>query len=265
MGGSTVRAILIVLVLVGGIAAGVIGGLYAAGGLGGDDDGAMNEADIGATRGTSTATAAGFVPGSLLFASNRTMLSLCVDGAGGLTVSDEQVATVAEALELAIASVPDPPNEYRERRVSRGCPAPSAMESLQSGLSRKGRLDEQDWTFGDLIIGQSGAPSEPSPHRMFVYFVSPDLYSQSFSAEPYFRATAETICEGDVCGGVTTALYVRSSATAEVLQTAFLRLLNLTPYEDNPEIDEQYRENCRLGTPDPWCEGLLAEESEPTE
>ena len=198
-----------------------------------------------------------WVGGNLLFTSNRTELSVCVDGAEGYDLTGEEVDAVAEALENSLASVPDPPNEYAKRGVSEKCPRGTVLSYVGSDVVGGGRLDEYDWSLGDVFIGYPDGPSEPSEHLVFLYFVTPDGYNQSFDSEPYFRHTAESLIVGDVISGVTTALYVRSTATTADLETALTGVLNILPYVDDPAIDEEYRRNCELGTPELWCEGML--------
>ena len=76
-------------------------------------------------------------------------------------------------------------------------------------------------------MGMAGGPSEPSAHRLFVYFVPQAVYAASFATEPYFHATAEQIAKGDIFYGVTGALYIRASASNAVLRDALLDVLNL--------------------------------------
>lgn len=157
---------------------------------------------------------------NLLETSNRTELSLCVDGAGGFTPAQAQVQLVRQALDGAVAVVPSLPTEYGQRAVSAGCPPPTAM------IGRPVPEDEP-WT-GVVRVG-AGAPRDPSLHRLFVYFVSPDAYALHFGAKPYFRTIAEEMCQVDECWGVTGALYVSPSITADTLREALIDNLNLRP------------------------------------
>ena len=195
--------------------------------------------------------------GSRLITSNRTNLSLCVDGAEGHAVDDAELTAVRRALDDAVTSATDAPTEYAERQVTVGCPPATAIKLVGTDIAEGNKLDEFDWSLGAVFIGQAGAPAEPSPHRVFVYLVEPAVYSQSFESEPYFRNTAERLCLGDECIGVTTAVYLRTTATDEDFRFALSHVLNLVPFVDDPSIDEAFRQNCRLGTPELWCDQLL--------
>ena len=108
------------------------------------------------------------------------------------------------------------------------------------------------YSSGKLERQQSRAPIAFS-----FTLVEPAVYSQSFESEPYFRNTAEKLCLGDECVGVTTAVYLRTTATDEDFRFALSHVLNLVPFVDDPSIDEAFRQNCRLGTPELWCDQLL--------
>ncbi len=164
--------------------------------------------------------------GNLLFTTNRTVLSICVDGAEGYTVTPDDLDGVRLALEDAIRRTAEPPTEYGVRVVVEGCPEPRAPSYVIS-TSGADRLDENDWNIGDVIIGDRGAPPEPSPHRLFVYLVPPDVYTGYFVAEPYFRHTAESLRSGDEFIGVTGAVYVRSSISHQDVRAALMHNLNL--------------------------------------
>lgn len=161
-----------------------------------------------------------FQPGSLLFTTNRTQLSLCVEGAGGFSVAQAEVELVRRALEDAVAVVPSLPAEYAQRSVSAGCPLATALI---------GRLVPEDEPWTGVVRVGVGTSRDPSLHRLFVYFVSPDAYAAHFGTRPYFRTTAEDICEVDECGGVTSALYVPPSITPGTLREALFNNLNLRP------------------------------------
>src|SRR4030042_2407781 len=72
--------------------------------------------------GTPAAPAWGASSGpGLLLADNRAHLSICVDGAGGLEITDADVDAVREALERALAALEKIPPEYEEREMAVGC------------------------------------------------------------------------------------------------------------------------------------------------
>jgi len=111
----------------------------------------------------------------------------------------------------------------RLRAAIHGCPPPTAI------IGRL--LKDDEVNVGSVLVGGPGEPA-PSEERLFVYFVSPDVFAESFGTRPYFRTIAETFCGelgGDNCGGVTTALYVPPSITADALRQALIDRLNLRP------------------------------------
>ena len=89
-------------------------------------------------------------------------------------------------------------------------------------------LADDETTVGVVQVGEGGT-RPPSDYTLFVYFVSEDAYVQSFGTRPYFSSTAEIFCVGDVCPGVTTALYVPTSIGADTLRQALVDNLNLGP------------------------------------
>jgi hypothetical protein len=155
-----------------------------------------------------------------LLVSNRSHLSICVDGGGGLNISNEDVQGVRETLEEALAARPEIPPEYAEREVTAGCPAPTA------------RLGSPEKFLG------LGAPSvaTPSEHRVFVYLLPPEVYAATFGSDPYSFGPEEFLCEGDACYPITFGLYVSSSFDGNVLRQGLLDSLHLLlPKPNNPE------------------------------
>ncbi len=73
----------------------------------------------------------------------------------------------------------------------------------------------------------AGRVAIPSVHRVFVYFVSKDVYTATFGAEPYVAAAAEMLCSGDNCAEVTTAIYTTRAVSDRELAAAILRALGL--------------------------------------
>jgi hypothetical protein len=65
--------------------------------------------------------------GGVLLVSNRSQLSICVDGGAGLGVSESDVDRVRGALTDALAEADSVPTEYSDWRVSQGCPPPVAL------------------------------------------------------------------------------------------------------------------------------------------
>lgn len=148
-----------------------------------------------------------------LVTSNRSVRSLCVDGAGGASVSSAEVEMIRQATVDALDSIKDTYTfleEQGEPVISQGCPPPTGL-SGQPG-PRKGR------------IGRGVAV--PSEHVAFVYFVPEDAYHDSFGDYPYGRAGEELYCiRRSACSSVTEGLYVTPSVSPEALREGLLDAL----------------------------------------
>jgi hypothetical protein len=158
-----------------------------------------------------------------LLSPTRTHLSLCVEGAGGYSISGEDVTAVQAALDEGLAEQPVIPLEFEQREVMSGCPPPS--EPLGTSTMILGLYAPH---YGD---GDDG----PSEHRLFVYKTTTEVYRATFGSQPYAKGSAEFVCEGDACRGVTTAVYIPTSASDATLIEALLDGLLLRPRTPNPE------------------------------
>ncbi len=147
---------------------------------------------------------------------SRSKLSICVDGAGGAEVTDEDVDAVRDALEDALASVNDPPPEYAQRQVVRGCPPPA--ERFGASQSERG-----------MYAANLETATQASEHLVHVYFIPPAVYEATFVDEPYAWTAEEHLFHGDVGVAVTSGLYLRSSATDQTIRDAVAYVLFLTP------------------------------------
>lgn len=180
--------------------------------------------------------------------SGRPNLSLCVDGVGGLELSDEHVQAVREGLELALDSAPEVPAEYQRHEVVAGCPLPSVpLGKFVDGDDRYDRLAEA----GRVV-------DVPSPHRLFVYFMPDDVYDATLAGEPYATTGEEHVCPTDACMGVTLGVYLPASAKIDVLRMGLLRGLRLVESLPNPEMDIDWQA-CKRGErphPDFNCQDL---------
>lgn len=180
--------------------------------------------------------------GGPLRVDSRSQLSLCVDGSNGLSVSDNEVDRVRDALETVIAGADDPPSEYDDRAVSLGCPPPVALTGQP--LSRSDRH-----SFGVSPRALESA-SEASRHRFHVYVVPPEVYVTSFGGEAYATTSEEFICDGDVCTSLTRGLYITPSTSSDVISRALRAGLVLLPPLPDPT---EYSRFCLSGTPEEWC------------
>ena len=182
--------------------------------------------------------------GGLLLVSNRTQLSLCVDGAGGFSVSDDEVDRVRDALEGVLAAADNPPSEYSDRAVSRSCPPPTALT---------GSVLDYGERYGFGVLSGSGAletAGDASRHRLHVYVVPPDVYATSFGADAYATTAEDLLCDVDVCIWLTQGLYITPSTGSDVISRALRSVLVLNPPLPEPTV---YAQVCLSGTPEEWC------------
>ena len=123
------------------------------------------------------------------FGTQREVLSFCVDGAGGLAVTDADVEHVQQGADSIIAALGD--GGYlgwiAEAQVVQDCP-PALVP-----------------------LGTANIVRVASEHRVFVYFLSDDVYSDTFSDAPYARQSAEICCMTGNDAEVTTSIFVTRS------------------------------------------------------
>jgi len=168
---------------------------------------------------------------------NRLELSICVDGAGGESISPTRVAAVQRAIDNGLSRELDrfhePPYPPTGQATS-GCPA----ASVPLGASLTAYEAEE-------YAARVEVPAEPSGHRVFVYVLPDAIYAATFGSESYIRTTAELLCEEHVCAEVTTGLYVPESVSAEMLEVGLVDALGLISREDPPmdatEAEERRR------------------------
>lgn len=167
--------------------------------------------------------------------SDRGKFSVCVDGAGGLRMSEADVTKVAQAVEDVFIILPDIPRE-----VAVGCSPALALTGDYRDRFHRGALDVPSRFIG---AGQSA-----SPHRVFLYFAPADVYGASFGSDPYAITAAEYRCATDVCHWVSQAIYVKPGANRELLLQALMDVLGLLPRA------EWNWEACPSDRPVPWCD-----------
>ena len=182
--------------------------------------------------------------GNPLISDTRTGLSLCVDGAGGFNATGEDTEEVREALEQGLTAEVSLPAEYAEREVVQGCPP--STEDLGTNLGTSLGMGAPSYAPGET----------PSKHRLFVYFITPELFEATWPGKPYGRGPAEFACAGDECEPVTDAVYVPSSVSRGDLRDGLLDALLLLPREPNPEpiLDWEACERGEQPHPDYTCD-----------
>lgn len=174
-----------------------------------------------------------------LLATNRSILSVCIDGALGYDASEEDADWLRQALDGALDAFPDTPAEFAQREAVLGCPAPSAALMGDSAHP----LDD----------AREGVRVELSgPHRLFVYLLPPEQYAAR-STLPYVVGNGEYIVEGDYGRPVSAALYITPAIPPETLREALLSALGLQQPVSPRSTEEWQRGVCELGTPAPWC------------
>jgi hypothetical protein len=170
-----------------------------------------------------------------LLATNRSMLSVCVDGARGLNATQANANGVATALDDALDSFADVPEEFQRREVVLSCPgAPPGLNDTTGSVAG--------------VIAGGFRVEEPGPHRLFVFILPPDALGI-----PYYIGNAEYVLEGDVGRPASTALYITPETSAEQLREGLLWALSLEAPDRPLPPDEQRARDCELGTPAPWC------------
>lgn len=180
-----------------------------------------------------------------LLSSNRTHLSVCVDGAAGATLSETALTAVRQVLS-DIRSLPNYRPAFGEPETVEGCPAPSSLSgSPPTDAVERHRIMEQAVR---ILL-----PASPSPHRLFIYVTPPEVYAAYFGGDPYAVGTSELLCSGDVCWAVTSSLYILSASNGDTLQQGLSAALGLRPREREPFPTPDWQ-TCELGTPEPWCE-----------
>jgi len=184
------------------------------------------------------------LPGSSgpLAAPNRSHLSVCVDGAGGATVSATQLGLVRQAL-AAIRASPSNWPQFGEPEAVEGCPPSTTL----SGPAPRNAVERHDALERARELWP---PATANPHRVFVYWTAADTFAAYFGNVPYEVASEELLCSGHVCAGGTTGLYLTPSAAADTIQEGLLDALGLLPPEPQPTPNWTA---CALGTPEPWC------------
>lgn len=187
----------------------------------------------------------------LLGTSNRANLSLCVDGAGGFTLSAQDVANVRRALADGLTSVRDRfpgAAKYREgAEVSEGCPPATAALTAAELADREADGTAKAGDIPGNPIRIPGTGDTPSSHVLYVYIVPEDVYERTFAtAGPWAKGAAEMLCFGHACAQVTTALYVPPRIDAARLMEGVLSSIGLgPPLVDPPISPEEQNERMR--------------------
>jgi hypothetical protein len=178
----------------------------------------------------------------------RTHLSICVDGAGGVALSNEDAQTVREALESGLAEIDDVPPDYAKREVVVGCPPPAEW----LGAPQEERF---------VHVPEVDTASE---HRLHVYFLPPDLYNATFPAgKPYARTAEELVVEGEEAWPVTEGLYFPLPASPDAIREGLLVQLQLIDQPGTPQPTIDWCACDRGQDPDPpyWtCDNPYTEE-----
>ena len=197
---------------------------------GGNDDVAPTRTPEVAPTSTGDITAERLLRSRL--ASNRTEFSVCVDGAGGVSVTRTEIDKVRQAVDSAIGSLSVVPTA-----VTEGCPPPLALTGEKLHFRQ---LSGSNFSPRYFI-----PPELPSLHRIFVYFVSPEAYAASFDQPyPYVFSNEEVVCELDICNSVSSGLYVTSDITSELLGYAIQDFYRLKP---------DWLDTCNATPELSWC------------
>ncbi len=141
--------------------------------------------------------------------SNRSHVSVCVDGAVGFEITEEHRMTVQRALDDILGGIPDPVPELAEWLVVRGCPPAPNLFARGINVGLEG--------FGPKV-------SRPSEHLVFVYFLPEE--SEYFLPESFgLIQTTELSCVNYRCHNVTSGIYKKASADSEQFRNELLSAL----------------------------------------
>ena len=149
---------------------------------------------------------------------NRDDLSICVDGAGGLSASDADVELVRDGLDSLTANlgVDGYLSYIVEARTPRGCPEPPLELGTTITRSEAARL-----------MYRVGVPSE---HFVFVYFLPQEVYQATFGDEPYFGVGVEMCCMTGNDASVTYSVYSTRSIDEDTLGQALMHAMGFADY-----------------------------------
>jgi len=166
--------------------------------------------------------------------SGRGNLSVCLDGAGGVSPTLETEVSVRRALEAVLSSVS---LASADATVVRGCPNPALLSAVLAGESFDRVERNSAWSRAQFV-GDEFGPITPSPHRVFVYVMDSEMYAAAFGSEAYVSTGEEFVCDG-ICHAVTRGLYLPMGAENEVLQAGLLEVLNLLNGEQLRELEDR--------------------------
>jgi len=164
---------------------------------------------------------------SALRTSNRPTYSLCLDGVSGVSVSVTNEQAVAQALSALRQELAD--RSYEQTVLDRlagtvittGCPAAAALSGH--------RYVDPD-TGKRRVAG--GPTTNPSQHRVHIYFVPADVFQSWFGDQRYGTSIEETFCEGHQCIPVTHGLYITPAVGQQALGEGLRELLGfVNPFE----------------------------------
>jgi hypothetical protein len=197
--------------------------------------------------------------GGVLQTSNRSNLSLCVDGAFGLERADEDLDAVRDVVESVAEGLPIAAPEYANPEVVAGCPASHILTGPPSEFGPfPGRLVRPS-------LGEA-----PSRHRFFIYFLPDGTYQEWFGDQPYATGSEESLIWGDfILGGVTRGVYFAESTASDVLEGALTEVL-LVPFRTPAPVQTIDWQACERGEsphPEHTCDAYwrqATEEARPT-
>ena len=149
---------------------------------------------------------------------NRDDLSICVDGAGGLSASDADVELVRDGLDSITANLGEKGylSYIVEAKTPQGCPEPPLELGKAINKYEAARLMYR------LRV--------PSEHFVFVYFLPEDIYQATFGDEPYFGVGVEMCCMTGNDASVTYSVYSTRSIDEDTLGQALMHAMGFADY-----------------------------------
>ena len=149
---------------------------------------------------------------------NRDDLSICVEGAGGLSASAADVALVGDSLDSITSNLgQDGYLSYiAEARTPLGCP-----ESPLAFGTAMNRNEAANFIYRVRV---------PSEHFVFVYFLTEDVYRATFGGGPYFGVGVELCCMTGNDASVTFSVYTTRSIDKGELGQALMHAMGFADY-----------------------------------
>ncbi len=167
------------------------------------------------------------------YLSGREEFSICVDAAGDAKSTPGQLEAVREALDIALDRALQIagdrlgiiPVQYSEPIYVEGCPKARLLSGSLASERPFDRRYRNDLLSNAYVGGPGGG--ELSPHKIFVYFVDEDTYTDAFGNEPHAGSSEQFSTGTGIIYAVTRALYLPEGTDSRAIQDGLLLTLSL--------------------------------------